>query len=276
MTPLHLKLVVLDWAGTTIDFGCFAPVAAFVEVFAAKGVAVAQAEARGPMGLHKRDHIRAMLRTENIAAKWRAATGRDWNEDDVEELYRDAAPRLLEAVGRHGELIPGVAPTVRELRHHGLKVAATTGYFRAAAERVRASAKFQGYEPDFVACPDDVPAGRPAPWMLFRCMEVLGAFPPAAVLKVGDTPADIAEGRNAGCWSVGVVYSSSEMGLGPRGASRAAPRRARTPRGARASTLPRRRRARDHRRHHRPDRAPRPRPRPQRATGEGRTAVKSR
>jgi phosphonoacetaldehyde hydrolase len=212
MTPA-IKLIVFDWAGTTIDFGCMAPAGAFVAAFVARGVAVTLAEARGPMGLHKKDHIRAMLRAESVGEKWRAATGRDWTEADVDDLYRDATPRLLEAVAECGDLIPGVLGVVGDLRVKGIKIAATTGYFRAAADVVLAAAKRQGYTPDFSICADDVPVGRPAPWMIFRCMEALGIYPPAAVVKVGDTPADIEEGRNAGCWNVGVVDSSNEMGL---------------------------------------------------------------
>ncbi len=61
--------------------------------------------------------------------------------------------------------------------------------------------------------PTMYPPGRPAPWMIFRCMEALGVYPPATVVKVGDTVIDIEDGRNAGCWSVGVIDSSNEMGL---------------------------------------------------------------
>jgi phosphonoacetaldehyde hydrolase len=212
-TPLEIKLVVFDWAGTTIDFGCMAPVGAFVASFAAKGVAVTSAEARGPMGSHKKDHIRAMLRTQSVSAKWRAATGRDWTEADVEELYRAVIPLQLEAIEWYSALVPGVPALVGELRKMGLKIAVTTGYFRAAADAVLAAAKRQGYAPDFAICADEVLAGRPAPWMIFRCMEALDVYPPAAVVKVGDTVIDIEDGRNAGCWSVGVIDSSNEMGL---------------------------------------------------------------
>lgn len=211
-TP-EIKLVVFDWAGTAIDFGCMAPVGAFVAAFAAKGVAVTVAEARGPMGLHKKDHIRAMLGTQSVCKKWRAATGRDWDERDVEELYRDVTPRQAAAARLYSALIPGVTDAVTELRTRGVKVAATTGYFRAAADVVYEAARRQGYVPDFCICADEVPAGRPAPWMIFRCMEALNVYPPAAVLKVGDTVSDIEDGRNAGCWSVGVIDSSNEMGL---------------------------------------------------------------
>ncbi len=211
--PVEIKLVVFDWAGTTIDYGCLAPAGAFVASFATKGVDVTLAEARGPMGLHKKDHIRAMLRTASVGAKWRAAAGRDWAEADVEELYRDVTPRQVEAAAKYSKLIAGVPEVVAELRAKGIKIAATTGYFREAADVVLAAGKRQGYEPDFAVCADEVPAGRPAPWMIFRCMEALNVYPPAAVMKVGDTVVDVEDGCNAGCWSVGVIDSSNEMGL---------------------------------------------------------------
>jgi phosphonoacetaldehyde hydrolase len=208
-----IRLVVFDWAGTTIDFGCRAPVQVFLAAFAAKGVAVTPAEARGPMGMHKKDHIREMLRNPAVGAKWRAAVGRDWVEADVEELYRELAARQLQAVELCSALVPGVRECVAELRARGAKVAATTGYPREAATAVLAAGKRQGYEPDFAVCADDVPAGRPAPWMIFRAMGALGVYPPAAMVKVGDTVIDIEDGLNAGAWSVGVIDSGNEMGL---------------------------------------------------------------
>ena len=35
-----IKCVIMDWAGTAVDYGCFAPVAAFIEAFAEKGIKV--------------------------------------------------------------------------------------------------------------------------------------------------------------------------------------------------------------------------------------------
>jgi phosphonoacetaldehyde hydrolase len=165
------------------------------------------------MGLHKKDHLRAMLRTESVSAKWRAATGRDWTEADVIDLYRDVTPRQVEAAKTYSDLVPGVLATVHDLRQRGIKIAGTTGYFHEAAAAILAASKRQGHEPDFNICADDVPAGRPAPWMIFRCMEALGVYPPATVVKVGDTVIDVEDGRNAGCWSVGVIDSSNEMGI---------------------------------------------------------------
>lgn len=207
-----LKLVVFDWAGTTVDHGSVAPLAAFTRAFAAHGVEVSAAQARAPMGLHKEDHLRAMLRDPEVARRWRQVHGRDATEADVAGLYRAFIPLQMEIIEEHSRLVPHTREAVEALRRQGIRVGATTGYFRAAAEKIYAAARTQGYAPDACVCAEDVPAGRPAPWMLFRVMEALGVYPPSAVVKVGDTIPDIAEGLAAGAWSVGVLRTGSEVG----------------------------------------------------------------
>lgn len=66
----QLKAVIFDWAGTMVDYGCFAPVAVFIEVFKRQGIAISTAQARAPMGLEKRDHIRAIAQQPEISAQW--------------------------------------------------------------------------------------------------------------------------------------------------------------------------------------------------------------
>jgi phosphoglycolate phosphatase-like HAD superfamily hydrolase len=46
---------------------------------------------------------------------------------------------------------------------------------------------------------DEVARGRPYPDMIQDLMNRLGVEDPQRVAKVGDTPADLEEGRNAGC-----------------------------------------------------------------------------
>jgi phosphonoacetaldehyde hydrolase len=165
------------------------------------------------MGLHKKQHIAAMLAAPELADRWQATIGRAWTTADVDDLYRLVTPLQVQAAGLYSDLAPGVMDIVCWLRQHGIRVASTTGYFREAAEVVYSAARQQGYHPDFTICADEVPAGRPAPWMIFRAMEALDVYPPHLVVKVGDTPVDIADGLNAGTWSVGVIDSSNEMGL---------------------------------------------------------------
>jgi len=212
-TPERISLAIFDWGGTTVDFGCLAPAGAFVAAFAERGVAVTMAEVRGPMGLHKKDHMREMLRTAQVGDKWRAKHGRDWSEADIDDLYRLVTPMQVAAAAKYGIVLPGVNECMSTLRSRGLKIGASTGYFQEAADVTYNLAKEGGYVPDYSICADEVPAGRPAPWMIFRVMEKLGVYPPSAVVKVGDTVVDIIDGLNAGCWSVGIIDTGNEIGL---------------------------------------------------------------
>ena len=55
-----IEAVIFDWAGTTVDYGCFAPVQAFITAFEEYGITPTFDEVREPMGMLKRDHIRTM------------------------------------------------------------------------------------------------------------------------------------------------------------------------------------------------------------------------
>lgn len=190
-----------------------APVGAFIEVFRRFGVDITAAQARGPMGLFKLDHIRALAACPKIAASWEQVHGRPVTEDDVQAMYKASRPIQEEILPRFGKLIPGTLEAVAELRSRGYRVASTTGYPRSAGAIAAEFAARQGYEPDVMVCADEVPAGRPEPWMLLRALEVLRVFPPAACVKVGDTRADIGEGLNAGTWTVGISRTGNYVGL---------------------------------------------------------------
>ena len=73
--------IIFDWAGTTVDYGSFAPVQAFVEAFEAFGITPTLEEVRKPMGMLKIDHIRTMLSMDRIHDLWKEKQGRDWTEE---------------------------------------------------------------------------------------------------------------------------------------------------------------------------------------------------
>lgn len=209
----RVKAVIFDWAGTTVDFGCMAPAGAFIALFARHGVTATNAQARGPMGMHKRDHIAAMIRMPDIAAQWEAARGAPATDADIEALFQEFIPMQLEALPGYCGVIPGVVETVQALRTRGIKIGATTGYNEAMMNICLESAARAGYAPDTSVAVTMVPAGRPAPWMAVQAAMNLGAYPFEACVKVGDTVTDIQEGLNAGMWTVGVTATGNEVGL---------------------------------------------------------------
>ena len=209
-----ISCVIMDWAGTAIDFGCFAPLNAFLKVFSEeKGIDITYKQAREPMGLLKIDHIKAILTMPEVAEKFRVRYGRDWNMDDVNEMYQSFEKHLFASLRDFTTPIPGVIETMQQLREQGIKIGSTTGYTQAMMDVVRPEAAAKGYVVDNLVTPNDVPAGRPAPYMIYKNMIDLAIPSVDYVVKVGDTIADIKEGVNAKVKSVGIILGSNEMGL---------------------------------------------------------------
>jgi len=209
---MMLKALILDWAGTAVDFGSRAPMGAFVEAFAQVGVEITIPEARGPMGLPKRDHIAALLASEAISARWRAAHGAAPTEEDVDRVLSIFEPLNVEVIPRHADLIPGLLEVVAEARSRGMKIGSTTGYTRPIMEKLMPLAAASGYAPDNVVCAGDLSAGRPSPLMMYRTFADIGVWPPASCVKLDDTEPGIAEGLAAGTWTVGLALSGNSAG----------------------------------------------------------------
>lgn len=208
-----LQAVVLDWAGTTMDYGCLAPAVVFIDVFERRGVPITVEEAREPMGAHKKVHIRQITQQTTVARRWKEVHGKPCSEDDIEAMYQDFIPRQLACLAKYSDLIPGTLEAVAAFRKRGLKIGTTTGYTAEIMKVVMPEAKRLGYEPDDTVCATDVPAGRPEPWMCLVSAQKMRVFPMEAIVKIGDTLTDIAEGLNAGMWSIGVVKTGNEIGL---------------------------------------------------------------
>jgi len=131
--------IIFDWAGTTVDFGSLAPVRALQKLFAGRGLAVTEDEVRRDMGIHKKDHIRALLRMKAGTQCKDVAS-----EAAVEELFADFIPMQMECLAACSTVIPGVVQTVEKLRALGIRIGSTTGYTRPMLEVLLAQAAKEG------------------------------------------------------------------------------------------------------------------------------------
>jgi phosphonoacetaldehyde hydrolase len=208
----RIRAVIFDWAGTIVDFGSTAPVAAFAAAFNDARVPVSVEEIRKPMGLGKREHLQRMLSDESIAACWRQVHGADPAESDVDHLYDTFNRRLLELLAHHADPIPGVLDVFERLRKRGVGIGSNSGYSQNQMDVVSRAAHERGLDVDCVVSASEVKNGRPAPDMSFACLDRLGLPRDSAGVKVDDTRSGIEEGRNAGLWTVAVAVSGNEIG----------------------------------------------------------------
>lgn len=208
-----LQAVIFDWAGTLVDFGSLAPTQIFVEAFASFGITITLAQARGPMGLSKWDHIHQLLQDESIAAQWQTAFGRAPTNEDVDAIYARFMPLQIAKVGEFSAPIEGAVQTLQWLRAQGLKVGSCSGYPREVLNQLLPQAEGAGLKPDYVVAGDELEAGgRPGPFMALANVLALGIGDVRACVKVDDTVPGIEEGLRAGMWTVGLSLSGNEVG----------------------------------------------------------------
>lgn len=210
----RLRAAVLDWAGTVVDHGCMAPAATFIEAFAGFGVPVTVAQARAPMGMAKRDHIKAIVEHPEVAAAWLARHGSAAGEGDIDAIYDRFLPLQVAVVEQHSDLVPGALDAVQAMRARGMAIGSTTGYPRAVMAVAARAARAQGYVPDCVISAEDTPKGRPGPFPALKALIEMAVFPVEAVVKIGDTVVDVEEGLNGGMWSIAITATGNEVGLG--------------------------------------------------------------
>ena len=210
----RIEAVIFDWAGTTVDFGCFAPVQAFIKAFEEFGITPTVEEIRKPMGMLKRDHIKTMMNMDRIHEEWIKIHGKDFTEEDIDQVYQASEAGILKILKDFADPKPYVLEAIKTLREMGIKIGSTTGYTDEMMDIVVPKAAENGYAPDCWFSPNSTENfGRPYPYMIFKNMQTLKVSDVKNVVKVGDTISDITEGIAAGVITVGVVEGSSIMAL---------------------------------------------------------------
>jgi phosphonatase-like hydrolase len=196
-----IELVVFDMAGTTVRDDGQVP-EAFTAALAEFGVPVGPETIRAIRGASKRESIRRLL--PEGAAK----------DDAAERVYACFRSHLARQYANTVQAIPGAGDVFAWLRHRGIRVALNTGFDRDTTQMLRAALRWEADVVDAVVCGDEVRQGRPAPYMIFRCMEATGATSVARVVNVGDTTLDLRAGHNAGVrFNIGVLSGAHQRDM---------------------------------------------------------------
>ena len=228
-----VEAVIFDWAGTTMDYGCYAPAVVFMDVFKAKGVDITMEEARRPMGKHKRLHIEDLVKMESVREKWKKEYKCYPESKDVEEMFAVFVPKQLAVLPKYSNLIDGTLDVMDELRDRGKKIGSTTGYIGEMMDVLLFEAAARHYIPDISVCSghyakrfgggyalnkdpvigfsDNI--SRPGPNMCNLNAVLLGVSANERCVKVGDTLDDIREGKRAGMWTIALAGTGNEMYL---------------------------------------------------------------
>ena len=200
-------LIVFDLGGTTIEDHGEVPTAFFAALNAHQ-IPVAESELLQYRGRSKREVMRLLVHKKFGVED----TG---NEDLVERIYGDFRKALEQQFRNRGVIpVPKAEQVFSWLRQQRVKIALTTGFDRNLLNYIVKKLDWDKGIFDATVCSDDVPQGRPAPFMIFRAMEATHTTNVHHVMKIGDTPVDIQAGINAGVQTIGVLtgpYNTSDL-----------------------------------------------------------------
>ncbi len=200
---MSIALVVFDMAGTTVsDKGNINEV--FRDAFSNAGMNVNAADVDTVMGYRKREAV------EMIVKKYKPGFEND--AEFIDGIHEDFTRQMVSFYENDKELsaLPFAEKVFRELKNNNIKVALNTGFTRVITTPIL---KRLGWDKapfiDEVICSDEVPEGRPHPFMIEQLMQHLNVNYADDVAKVGDTKVDIEEGQNAGCGIVIAVTTGA-------------------------------------------------------------------
>lgn len=199
----HIQLVVFDLAGTTIDDSGGAVLRCLVEAAGSLDLPDDPVELNSMMGMNK-------LEVFTILAE-RAIPDTGRREKIAGEALERFYEKMVTFYDMHLQPIPGAEDTFRFLRARHIKIAIDTGFDRRITGPVIERLGWMGHMVDTVVSSSEVARGRPAPYMIFRAMETLDIIDVRRVMKIGDSPADLEEGANAGCAEVIGVLSGAHQ-----------------------------------------------------------------
>lgn len=194
MTAPAFDLAALDMAGTTVDEGGLVYRVLDATVADAVGGEVPPELLLRWKGTSKREAIQGLL----------TGLGADASQAAVEKTFAIFGERLVSAYRETPPTpFPGVLEMFHALRARGVRVALQTGYSAEIAESILAGLGWsvgdgESDVVDAVVTSDLVASSRPAPYLIFRCMEATGVADVRRVLVAGDTPNDLGAGANAG------------------------------------------------------------------------------
>ena len=198
-----MKLAIFDLAGTTVDDSDNSVFQCFKEALNKKNIDAPLDLVNSVMGIKKIHAIEHIL--ETIVPDLTTP-------DLVNEIHEQFLNNINEyyTTSEKVKEIEGASEVFRKLKDQGILVAFNTGFSRSTADII--ATKLGWYDHDLIdasACSDEVEEGRPKPFMIHKIMKVLNLKDATDVVKIGDTPSDIDEGKNANCGlTIGVVYGS--------------------------------------------------------------------
>ena len=210
-----IQLAMFDMAGTTVNDkvdGHPLMVISMMRAFAKHGIELSPDAINKHRGKQKSEAIQTLLK-EVVEL---SPTDAERVSDGV---YREFLHELESNLSSISE-IDGNTELFRYLKSKDIYVGVGSGFPNQVVQAIISQLGWldKGLL-DYVGSAEQIGVGRPNPKMILDAMERLNITDGRKVLKIGDTVADVQEGKNANAWTVAVLTGSQTeaqlMAAGP-------------------------------------------------------------
>jgi phosphonatase-like hydrolase len=198
---MNIKLAVFDIAGTTMDDKEDSVAHAFQQVIQENGLKIENQDIRWVMGYRKIEAIRMLMDHYDMKIP----------DTEIIRIHN----RFIEILNDYYRTEPinefeGISSLFKSLKQNNIKVSINTGFSRSTTDIILSRLGWVKNElVDFSIASDEVEYGRPHPDMIEKIMAHFSIQSSKSVAKIGDTPSDLLEGKNADCGlTIGVLYGT--------------------------------------------------------------------
>ena len=132
------------------------------------------------------------------------------------EIFDYYSVLMIDYYKKSVKAIEGAEDTFYWCHENGVKVVTDTGFHKDVNKAIMEGLRWKerGLIDLALDVEDTGGIGRPAPYMIFKGMELTGVQSVHEVIKIGDTPADLLSGYNAGCaGNIGVLSGANSSDI---------------------------------------------------------------
>tara|TARA_Y100000817_G_C16710514_1_gene479022 strand:- start:12 stop:812 length:801 start_codon:yes stop_codon:yes gene_type:complete len=206
-----IRACIFDLGGTIVDKYSLSPFLSLKSAFKKHNILIPNALIFKDMGKHKLDHINDILLNDYVSLCWEKNYGNKPCDKSSGKVFSTFNDIQLEA-SKNIDIIPETNYAIQYLKSNSIRTGCTTGFnFENMMQVQQRLNKNSIYLDSYVSSTCLGKPSRPDPSMIYKNMNNLNIVNSKQVLKIDDTVVGIEEGKNAGCWTVGVAKWSTNM-----------------------------------------------------------------
>ena len=200
----RIKMVVFDLAGTTVqdDAAVSGSLYKAAVEFGLKTTHEEILKSIGTNKIHLYQYLIAKNKGIHISFKDFEGEKDPATYEEALKVFKRYTEIMIEYYRNNLKPMPGAEDTFQWCHDNDIWVATDTGFHGDVNKAIMQGLGWLDRKlVDIAVCVEDIPnhIGRPAPFMIFHAMQTLDVQSVRSVIKIGDMPADMLEGYNAGC-----------------------------------------------------------------------------